>query len=32
VPYGPVDELDPGVLDESAAAFARPQVVTAGST
>ncbi len=30
MPYGPVDELDPGVLDESAAAFARPQVVTEG--
>ena len=31
MPYGPVDDFDPGVLDESDASFARPQVVSAGS-
>jgi 1-deoxy-D-xylulose-5-phosphate synthase len=31
MPYGPVDEIDAGVLDEPAGAFARPEVVTAGT-
>jgi 1-deoxy-D-xylulose-5-phosphate synthase len=31
MPYGPVDEFDRAVLDEPASAFARPQVVTAGT-
>ena len=30
MPYGPVDEFDRTVLDEPAATFARPQVVSAG--
>jgi 1-deoxy-D-xylulose-5-phosphate synthase len=30
MPYGPVDEFDKAVLDETAAQFARPQVVTPG--
>ena len=30
MPYGPVDEIDPAVLDEPAAQFARPQTVLAG--
>jgi 1-deoxy-D-xylulose-5-phosphate synthase len=30
MPYGPVDEFDAAVLDESPAEFARPQVVTPG--
>jgi len=31
MPYGPVDELDPDVLDETPSQFARPQVVREGS-
>lgn len=31
MPYGPVDEFDRSVLDETAATFARPQVVRAGT-
>ncbi len=30
MPYGPADDLDPGVLEESAESFARPQLVRAG--
>ena len=30
MPYGPVDEFDNTVLEESASVFARPQVVSAG--
>jgi 1-deoxy-D-xylulose-5-phosphate synthase len=30
MPYGPVDEFDKSVLDETEAQFARPQVVTPG--
>jgi 1-deoxy-D-xylulose-5-phosphate synthase len=31
MPYGPVDEFDTSVLDESAASFAKPQIVTPGT-
>ncbi|HMF94587.1 MAG TPA: 1-deoxy-D-xylulose-5-phosphate synthase [Vicinamibacterales bacterium] len=30
MPYGPVDEIDPGVLDETRGAFRRPEVVRDG--
>jgi len=30
MPYGPVDDFDPGVLSESEASFARPQIVRSG--
>ena len=30
MPYGPVDEIDKAVLDETAAVFAKPQVAVAG--